>query len=146
MAASVCAGVLTTVVGIRDGIRRLGLGPEPSGSERLGTTAHARAGRSRVASRYGRQIPVRRSPESAPSARLRRSRHLHQRRPGRTVGSGITLTDKSRTAVSVVTLAEFVQGGIATVERHGYESVLDTGYHPPADEGWKAVARAEFGR
>jgi hypothetical protein len=59
-------------------------------------------------------------------------------------GSGITLTDKSRTAVSAVTLAEFVQGGIATVERHGYESVLDTGYHPPADEGWKVVARAEF--
>jgi lecithin:retinol acyltransferase len=59
-------------------------------------------------------------------------------------GSGITLTDKSRTAVSAVTLAEFVQGGTATVERHGYESMLDTGYHPPADEGWKVVARAEF--
>jgi Lecithin retinol acyltransferase len=50
----------------------------------------------------------------------------------------------SRTAVSAVTLAEFVQGGTATVERHGYESMLDTGYHPPADEGWKVVARAEF--
>jgi Lecithin retinol acyltransferase len=59
-------------------------------------------------------------------------------------GSGITLTDKSRTAVSAVTLAEFAQGGTATVERHGYESILDTGYHPPADEGWKVVARAEF--
>src|ERR1700722_6482471 len=45
---------------------------------------------------------------------------------------------------SAVTLAEFVQGGIATVERHGYESMLGTGYHPPADEGWKIVARAEF--
>jgi hypothetical protein len=59
-------------------------------------------------------------------------------------GSGITLSDKSRTAVSAVTLAEFVQGGIATVEPHGYESMLGTGYHPPADEGWKIVARAEF--
>ena len=59
-------------------------------------------------------------------------------------GSGITLTDKSRTAVSAATLAEFVQGCTATLERHGYESMLDTGYHPPADEGWKAVARAEF--
>ena len=59
-------------------------------------------------------------------------------------GSGITLTDKSRTAVSAVTLAEFVQGGTATVERHDYESMLGTGYRPPADEGWKVVARAEF--
>lgn len=50
-------------------------------------------------------------------------------------GSGITLTGKSRAAVSAVTLAEFVQGSAATVERHGYESTLDTGYHQPADEG-----------
>jgi hypothetical protein len=45
-------------------------------------------------------------------------------------GSGITLTGKSRAAVSAVTLAEFVQGSAAKVERHGYESSLDTGYHP----------------
>jgi cell wall-associated NlpC family hydrolase len=99
---------------------------KPSGSERLSTTARARAGRSRVASRDGRYRP---------------GDHLIVRRPrgydhhgiyisdDRVIqfGSGITLTDKSRTAVSAVTLAEFAQGGTATVARHGYESVLDTG-------------------
>ena len=92
------------------------------------------------------------------AGRFRSGDHLKVRRPrgydhhgnyisddrGIQFGSGITLTGKSRTAVSAVTLAEFVQGGAATVERHGYESMLDTGYHPPADEGWKVVARAEF--
>lgn len=35
------------------------------------------------------------------------------------------------------------QGGTATVVRHGYDSWF-TGWHPPADESWKIVERAEF--
>jgi Lecithin retinol acyltransferase len=59
-------------------------------------------------------------------------------------GSGIRLWDKSRTAVNAVTLTEFEQGRTAMVVRSGYESLLGTGYHPPADAGWRVVARAEF--
>jgi hypothetical protein len=59
-------------------------------------------------------------------------------------GSGIRLWDKSRTAVNAVALTEFEDGGRAKVEPNGYESLLDTGYHPAADPGWKVVARAEF--
>jgi hypothetical protein len=59
-------------------------------------------------------------------------------------GSGIRLWDKSRTAVNAVILSEFEDGGRAEVEPSGYESLLDTGYHPAADPGWKVVARAEF--
>jgi hypothetical protein len=59
-------------------------------------------------------------------------------------GSGIRLWDKSRTAVNAVTLPEFEDGARAEVEPSGYESLLDTGYHPAADPGWKVVARAEF--
>ena len=35
------------------------------------------------------------------------------------------------------------QGGTARVVRHGYESWF-SGWHPPADESWKIVERAEF--
>jgi hypothetical protein len=59
-------------------------------------------------------------------------------------GSGVRLWDKARTAVNAVTLAEFEQGGAATVVRHGYESWFGTGHHPEVDEGWKVVARSEF--
>jgi hypothetical protein len=45
--------------------------------------------------------------------------------------------------MAAVSLAEFENGGTAEVVRHGYESRF-TGHHPPTDEGWKAVARAEF--
>jgi len=92
------------------------------------------------------------------NARFQPGDHLHVRRPlgyfhhgiyisdDRVIqfGSGITLLDKSRTAVNAVSLAEFEDGGTATVVHHGYESLLDTGYHPPADEPWKIVERAEF--
>jgi hypothetical protein len=42
-----------------------------------------------------------------------------------------------------VTLAAFENGGTATVVRHGYESRV-TGWHPPADEPWKIIERAEL--
>jgi hypothetical protein len=59
-------------------------------------------------------------------------------------GGGVTLLDKSRTAVSAVSLDDFEQAGTAEVVRHGYESWFGTGYHPPADETWKIIERAEF--
>jgi hypothetical protein len=111
--------VLTTAAGIRVQMRRPGVGLKPNGSERLSTTVQARAERSRVASRHGRQIPVRRPPESAPPTRYDHHGIYISDDRGIQFGSGITLTGKSRTAVSAVTLAEFVQGGAATVERHG---------------------------
>jgi hypothetical protein len=59
-------------------------------------------------------------------------------------GSGISLWDKSRTSVNAVSLEQFEQDETAQLVRHGYESLFDTGYHPPADEPWKIVERAEF--
>lgn len=58
-------------------------------------------------------------------------------------GGGVRLQNKAATAMDAVSLAEFEDGGTAEVVRHGYESWF-TGHHPSADEGWKAVARAEF--
>lgn len=92
------------------------------------------------------------------SSRFRPGDHLQVRRRGRyhhhgiyisddrviQFGSGITLLDKSRTSVNAVSLEEFERGGTAQHVRHGYESWFDTGYHPPADEPWKVVERAEF--
>jgi hypothetical protein len=49
-----------------------------------------------------------------------------------------------RGRVNAVTLTEFEQGGPAMVVGTGYESLLGTGYHPPADVGRGVVARAEF--
>ena len=51
---------------------------------------------------------------------------------------------KSRTSVNAVSLEEFERGGAAQRVRHGYESLFGTGYHPPADEPWKVIDRAEF--
>jgi Lecithin retinol acyltransferase len=59
-------------------------------------------------------------------------------------GSGVTLLDKARVAVDAVPLEEFEQDGTDEVVRHGYESWFGTGYHPPADEPWKIIERAEF--
>lgn len=59
-------------------------------------------------------------------------------------GSGITLLNKSRTSVNAVSLEEFERAGAAQRVRHGYESWFGTGYHPPADERWKVIERAEF--
>ena len=58
-------------------------------------------------------------------------------------GGGVTLQNKAATAMDAVSLAEFEDGATAEVVRHGYESWF-TGHHPAADEGWKAIARAEF--
>jgi hypothetical protein len=58
-------------------------------------------------------------------------------------GSGITLTDKSRTGIDAVPLHDFENGGTAKVVRHGTPRWI-TGYDPPADEAWKIVERAEF--
>ncbi|HEX9032739.1 MAG TPA: lecithin retinol acyltransferase family protein [Streptosporangiaceae bacterium] len=58
-------------------------------------------------------------------------------------GSGVTLRNKGDVGIDAVPLKDFEQGGTAKVVRHGYESWF-TGHHPAADEGWKAVARAEF--
>jgi hypothetical protein len=58
-------------------------------------------------------------------------------------GSGVTLRNKGGTAINAVSLADFENGGTAGVVRHGYSSWL-TGWHPPADEPWKTVERAEF--
>jgi len=58
-------------------------------------------------------------------------------------GGGVPLLHKDSTGVGAVTLAAFENGGTATVVRHGYESRV-TGWHPPADEPWKIIERAEF--
>jgi hypothetical protein len=55
-------------------------------------------------------------------------------------GAGVTLFDKVSTGVDAVPLADFEGGRTASVVRSGYESLLGTGYHPPADEPWKVVA------
>jgi hypothetical protein len=58
-------------------------------------------------------------------------------------GSGISLTNKRGVGINAVSLNDFEQAGTATVVRHGYDSWF-TGWHPPADEPWKVVDRAEF--
>jgi hypothetical protein len=56
----------------------------------------------------------------------------------------ISLSAKGLTHGEIITLPEFEDRGRAEVEPNGYESLLDTGYHPATDPGWKVVARAEF--
>jgi lecithin:retinol acyltransferase len=58
-------------------------------------------------------------------------------------GSGVNLANKRGVGINAVSLQDFEQGGQAKVVRHGYESWF-TGWHPPADEPWKIVERAEF--
>jgi hypothetical protein len=58
-------------------------------------------------------------------------------------GSGVRLRNKGGVGIDVVPLADFEQDGTARVVRHGYSSPF-SGWHPPADESWKIVERAEF--
>jgi hypothetical protein len=58
-------------------------------------------------------------------------------------GSGVNLANKRIVGINAVPLKDFEQGGTATVVRHGYESWF-SGWHPPADEPWKIIERAEF--
>ena len=58
-------------------------------------------------------------------------------------GSGVSLMNKRDVGINAVSLKDFEQDGTTTVVRHGYDSRL-TGWHPPADESWKVVKRAEF--
>jgi hypothetical protein len=58
-------------------------------------------------------------------------------------GSGVNLVNKRGVGINAVLLQDFEQGGTARVVRHGYESWF-SGWHPPADESWKIVERAEF--
>lgn len=58
-------------------------------------------------------------------------------------GSGVSLVNKRGVGINAVALKDFEQGGTATVVRHGYYSLF-TGWHPPADESWEIVERAEF--
>jgi hypothetical protein len=58
-------------------------------------------------------------------------------------GSGVTLANKRTVGINAVPLKDFEQGGTATTVRHDYGSPF-TGWHPPADESWKTVERAEF--
>jgi hypothetical protein len=58
-------------------------------------------------------------------------------------GSGVNLGNKRGVGINAVSLQDFEQGGTARVVRHGYESWF-SGWHPPADEPWKVVERAEF--
>lgn len=56
-------------------------------------------------------------------------------------GSGIF--DKPNAKIEAVSLKDFEKGGTAEFVRHGKDSPF-TGYHPPADEPWKIIERAEF--
>jgi hypothetical protein len=58
-------------------------------------------------------------------------------------GSGVTLMNKRGVGMDAVSLREFERGGTARAVRHDYNSWF-TGWHPPADEPWKVIARAEF--
>jgi hypothetical protein len=83
--------------------------------------------------------------------------HLHVRRPLRynhhgiyvsddrviQFGGGIYLRDKHQAAIDAVSLEVFEKNGTAKVVRHGRSSWF-TGYHPPADEPWRIIGRAEF--
>jgi hypothetical protein len=58
-------------------------------------------------------------------------------------GSGVDLLHKQGTLVSEVSLEGFEGTGTAEIVRHGFESPV-TGWHPPADERWQIIERAEF--
>jgi hypothetical protein len=58
-------------------------------------------------------------------------------------GSGVTLWNKHGVGINAVSLQDFEKGGTASVVRHGYDSWF-SGWHPPADQPWKIVERAEF--
>jgi len=58
-------------------------------------------------------------------------------------GSGVNLINKRTVGITAVPLKDFEQGGTARVVRHGFGSPF-TGWHPPADEPWKVIERAEF--
>lgn len=57
--------------------------------------------------------------------------------------SGVNLVNKRGLGINAVSLQNFEQSGTARVVRHGYETWF-SGCHPPADESWKIVERAEF--
>lgn len=91
------------------------------------------------------------------SGRFQPGDHLQVRRPGlyyhhgiyinddRVIqfGSGVSLRNKHGVGINAIPLKDFEQGGTATVVRHGFDSWV-TGWHPPADEPWKVIERAEF--
>jgi hypothetical protein len=54
----------------------------------------------------------------------------------------VNFTNK-RGVINAVSLKDFEERGPATVVRHGFYSPF-TAWHPPADEPWKVIARAEF--
>ena len=58
-------------------------------------------------------------------------------------GSGVTLANKGAVGINAVSLKDFEQGGTAATVRHDYGSPF-TGWHPPADEVWMIIERAEF--
>ena len=59
-------------------------------------------------------------------------------------GSGVSIVNKRAVGINAVPLRDFEQDGTATAVRHGYHSRSSTGWHPPADESWKVIERAEF--
>jgi hypothetical protein len=61
----------------------------------------------------------------------------------RVIQFGGGIFDKPNASIEAVTLERFEQGRTAKVVRHGFASSF-TGYHPPADEPWKIVERAEY--
>jgi hypothetical protein len=58
-------------------------------------------------------------------------------------GSGVNLVNKRGVGINAVSLQDFEQGGTTRIVRHGYDSWF-TGWHPPADQSWKIVERAEY--
>jgi hypothetical protein len=62
---------------------------------------------------------------------------------GRVIQFGGGIFDEPQATIEAVSLADFERGGTAEVVRHGRDFTF-TGYHPPADEPWKIIDRAEF--
>ncbi len=58
-------------------------------------------------------------------------------------GSGVNLGNKRDVGINTVPLEDFEQGRTAEGVRHGYVSFPSV-WHPPADESWKIIERAEF--
>jgi Lecithin retinol acyltransferase len=99
-----------------------------------------------------RSVPV---GSSGMSGRFRPGDHLHVRRLGLYFHHGIYVGDdrviqfgsvsvvNKHGVTDAVSLQDFEGGGTARVVRHGYGSWF-TGWHPPADESWKIIQRAEF--